>query len=319
MLTPKEIKERVKNKSWVSPFKRIVAVHDQKTKLVQIYEDHARGECRGAASWSAYHYKNTSKIVIDSWRDGARNIFLLKIGKDKVNLVPSFSSAGIEEVKIEKDEIKVTYIGLAGGGVGITLCRGLAKGVIGVKIHEEGGGDKVGKATLILPKMIKIHIGVDDTDKKGKGATWSLTNEIAYRLNKIKGIEYLNHTLVQLYPKTPNKTTNCVSTVLTFGVLPKKKEYLIKKFTKILSKETFSDDTGIAVFIGISIPEALVNYSNMARKKIVYISEALDIAKNVAVEIIKVTGENGIIGALAGLGYAEKIESAVIVENRKHY
>ena len=312
MLTPKQIKEKVKDKTWVSPFERIVAVHDQKNDLVQIYEDQARGECRGAAGWSAYHYKNSSKIVIDSWRDGARDIFLLKTGKDKVKLIPSYSSAGIEEVKIYEDEIRITYVGLAGGGVGITLCRGLAKGVNGVEIHAEGGGNKIGKATLILPKMTKIHIGIDDTDKKGRGATWSQTNEIAYQLNKEDGIEYLNHTLVQLYPRAPNKTTNCVSTVLTFGVLPSKKDHLIDKITKVLLKETFSDDTAIAILTGIIIPKELVDYADKARREIVTVKEALEVAKEVGVRIIKVTGDNGIIGALAGLGYAEKIEKAVI-------
>lgn len=58
MLTPQQIKQKVKDKSWVSPFKRIVAVHDKKNNLVQIYEDHARGMCRGAPGCSAYHYKN---------------------------------------------------------------------------------------------------------------------------------------------------------------------------------------------------------------------------------------------------------------------
>ena len=312
MLTPKQIKKKVMDKSWVSPFDRIVGVHDGKNNLVQIYEDHARGLCRGAAGWSAYHYKNTSKIVIDSWRDGARDVFLLKIGKDKVNLIPSFSSAGIEEVKIVEKEIQITYSALAGGGVGITLCRGLAKGVNGVEIHEEGGGNKLGRATLYLPKMIKIHVGIDDTDKKGKGATWSQANEIAYFLNKKDGIEYLNHTLIQLYPHAPNKTTNCVSTVLTFGVLPTKRQYLIDEIIKNLKKETFSDDTAIAILEGIEIPKKLVDYSDRARKEIVTVENALKVANETKVDIIKITGENGIIGALAGLGYSEQIEKAVI-------
>ncbi|UCE72993.1 MAG: hypothetical protein JSV56_08110, partial [Methanomassiliicoccales archaeon] len=165
MLKPSQIRKKVRNKLWVTPFDKIVAACDEKNSLIQIYEDHARGKCYGAAAWSAYHYKKTSSLVIDAWRDGPRDVFMLKIGTGKLKLIPSFSSAGIEQTELKGNECRITYVGLAGAGVGVTLCRGLAEGVKGVEIIEEGGGHKLGKAVLILPKMLKIHIGIDDTDK----------------------------------------------------------------------------------------------------------------------------------------------------------
>ena len=38
----------------------------------------------------------------------------------------------------------------------------------------------MGSATLTLPLHEKVTIGIDDTDNKDEGATWSLANEIGY-------------------------------------------------------------------------------------------------------------------------------------------
>jgi methanogenesis imperfect marker protein 11 len=311
MLTRSQIQNKVQNKSWITPFDKIIAVCDEKNKLIQIYEDHARGKCYGAAAWSAYHYKKTSSLVIDAWRDGPRDIFMLKIGIGKLNLVPSHSSGGIEQTRLIGDECHITYAGLAGAGVGVTLCRGLAEGVKGVEILEEGGGNKLGKAVLILPKMVKVHIGIDDTDCSDAGATWSLANELGVKAEKKPGIVYINHTLVQLFPMAPNKTKNCVATVLTFAVKPEKKDNLVKFISKSIMKETLSADTGIAVFEGIKIPEQLVKFADEVRTKLVKIEDTKKMAAKTGVDLIKITGEAGLVGAAGALGYAEKHEAAV--------
>jgi methanogenesis imperfect marker protein 11 len=314
MLTRDEILNRVKDKPWVSPFERIVGVYSASENLVQIYEYHARNACSGAAAWAVYHYKRTSALVVDARREGARDIFTLKPGKCDLNLKPSYSSAGIEDVELVEDKIHVTYAGLAGGGVGSTLCRALAQGVDGAEMHEEGGGDRLGRATLIIPMMIKIQVGVDDTDKPGAGATWSLANEIAFQVGEQKGIEYLNHTLVQLYPGTPEKTTNCVATVLTFAVTQDKLGWLKNELLRRFSEDTLSKHTGVAFWSGISIPDDLLLFSNQARKSIVTIDQAKKAAKDAGIDLQTVTGERGFIGAVAGLGYAERQEEAVRLE-----
>jgi methanogenesis imperfect marker protein 11 len=311
MLSRKEILEKVKEKPWVSPFEKIIGVFDESENLVQVYEYHARNVCYGAAAWAVYHYKQTSPLMLAARRDGARDIFTLRVGTSSLNLRPSFSSAGIEAVKLIDDKIHITYAGLAGGGVGSSLCRGLAGNVHGVEIHAEGGGDKLGKATLVIPKMMKLHVGVDDTDKPGVGATWSLANEIGCELDKEDGIEYLNHTLVQLYPGTPTKTTNCVATVLTFAVAINKMEYIQNKLKDQFKKLTLSEHTGLAFWSGISIPKALVQFSDQAREKVVTISEAQNVAQQVNITLLPVTGDRGLIGATAALGYSENQDSAV--------
>jgi methanogenesis imperfect marker protein 11 len=315
ILTREEIQARIKDKPWVSPFEKIVAIYDATEDLVQVYETHARNACYGAAAWAMHHYKRTSPLVLDAKRDGVRDIILLKPGSCELTLKPSYSSAGIEAVKVENNIVKITYAGLAGGGVGSTFSRALARGVKGAILHNEGGGDRLGRATLVLEPMKKLHVGLDDTDRTGEGATWSLANEIGYQLGSEEGIEYLNHTLVQLYPGTPEKTTNCVATVLTFAVMEDKLEYLRSELARRVRNQTLSEHTGLAISGTISIPEVLTQFSNKAKREIITIDQARATAKELGIELISVTGERGCIGALAALGYAERHEAAVQLES----
>jgi methanogenesis imperfect marker protein 11 len=314
MMTRDEILNEVKDKPWVSPFEKIIGLYSRHENIVQLYEYHARSTSYGAAAWAVHHYKRTSPLVVNAQRDGIRDIFTLNIGSGELKLQPSFSSAGIEAVKLDDDRIQITYAGLAGGGVGGTLCRALAQGVIGAQIHSEGGGDKLGRATLILPQMMKLHVGIDDTDKPGAGATWSLANEIGFELSKSDGIEYLNHTLVQLYPGTPEKTTNCVTTVLTFAVEPNKMQYLRENLVQHFTNNTLSDHTGLAFFENITIPEKLTDFSDLARKQVVTLDETIYLANNLGIDLYPKNGARGCIGAVAGLGYAENHEEAVKID-----
>jgi methanogenesis imperfect marker protein 11 len=296
---------------WVSPFQKIVGVVEEARGIAQIYEYHARGTCQGASSWVAYHYPRTSPIVKSAKSEGARNIFTLKLGSAKLKLEPSVSPAGIESAKVLGEDLKITYAGLAGGGVGIAKCRALAENLKDVRVISKGGGSKLGRAEYTLPLMEKVHIGIDDTDTKTTGATWSLANEIGWRASRKKGIEYLNHTLVQLYPGTPEKTKNCVSTVLTFAAAPHRKIELIQFIQKLLKDLTSSKHTGMAVWEGINIPRRLRYYSDDCRKGIVTLERTLELADDFDITLLEITGTRGLIGAAAALGYAEDHVKAV--------
>lgn len=296
---------------WITPFDKIVGVVEEKTRLVQVYEYHARGSCRGASAWVAYHYPRTGSVVKSARADGARSIFTLRLGRGELDLKPSVSPAGIESARIVDGELSITYAGLAGGGVGIARSRSLAKNISRVDISSPGGGSKLGSAKLLMPVMHKVHVGIDDTDSKETGATWSLANEIGWHASKKAGIEYLNHTIVQLYPMAPRKTKNCVSTVLTFGVKPPRKKSLIAFIRSQLEKHTVSNDTGMAVFEGIRIPRRLRKYSERCRNEIITHNDALETAGEVGAELQEITGKAGLIGALAAIGYAEEHDEAV--------
>ena len=306
IVTPDDLKERFKD-PWIAPYKKILTMVDE--DMVEIVEYHP---CIGGSQWMVYQYERSSDLVKSAERDGNKHTYLVKVGKTDLNLKPSFSAAGIEEVSVEGDEVKVTHAGLAGAGVGAAMCRGMAEGVKRVELYDIGGGSKVGRAAVVTPKLQKVVIGIDDTDTKEKGATWTLANNVGVELSK-KGFEYINHVIVQLYPHNPNKTQNCVAIALVFAVKPGERDKLIEEARELFKEHTLSQKTSMAILDGIEIPEKLREYAMATKKSMMSLEEAEKIAKELGIELIEVTGSHGKIGALAALGLYNDIEEAVKV------
>ncbi len=292
---------------WISPYEKVIAMTDG--NFIELHEFHARGKCIGGSAWETYHYPRVSDLVVSGRREGARNIFVLKKGRAELNLIPGIAGAGIESAKISDGFIEVTYAGLAGGGIAATVCRGLAEGVDGIEILSLGGGSELGKARIKLKKYSKVVIGVDDTDSSKGGATWALVNEIANRMDKLGLAHYLSHSIVQLYTKTPEKTTNCVSISVVFAT--DNTEKLISEFKKMLGKNTYSDETAMAVFTRIIPDDGLIDYAKNVKSRVVSIDEAYRTAEKHGVQLIPVTGERGVIGALASIPFADNPDEAV--------
>ena len=306
ILTPDDLKEKFKD-PWIAPYKKILTMVDD--DMVEIVEYHP---CIGGSEWMIYQYERSSDLVKSAKRDGNKHTYLVEVGKTDLNLKPSFSAAGIEEVLVEGDEVKVTHAGLAGAGVGAAMCRGMAKGVKRVELYDIGGGSKVGRAAVVTPKLQKVVIGIDDTDTKEEGATWTLANNVGMELNRI-GFEYLDHVIVQLYPHNPNKTQNCVAIALVFAVKPGEREKLIDKTREMLKKHTLSEKTSMAILDGVKIPEKLREYAMATKKSMMSLEEAEKVANEVGIELIEVTGSQGKIGALAAIGLYNDIKEAVKV------
>lgn len=306
ILTPKDLKEKFKD-PWIAPYKKVLTMVDK--NMVEIVEYHP---CVGGSQWMVYQYERSSDLVESAKRDGNKHTYIAKVGKTDLNLKPSFSAAGIEEVSVEGDEVKVVHAGLAGAGVGAAMCRGMAEGVKRVELHDIGGGSKVGRAAVVTPKLQKVVIGIDDTDTKEKGATWTLANNIGVELSKM-GFEYIDHVIVQLYPHNPNKTQNCVAIALVFAVKPGEREKLIEQTRKMLKKHTLSEKTSMAILDGIKIPEKLREYAIATKKSMISLEEAEKAAEEIGIELIEVTGPQGKIGALAALGLYNDITEAVKV------
>ena len=306
ILTPKDLKNKFKD-PWIAPYHKVITMVDD--DLVEIVEIHP---CIGGSEWVVYQYKKSSDLVLKSKRDGNKHVFLVKKGKTDLKLKPSFSAAGIEEISVENNEVKVVHAGLAGAGVGAAMCRGMAEGVKRVELYDVGGGSKLGKAAVITPLMEKVVIGIDDTDTKEEGATWTLANNVGVELSQM-GFEYLDHIIVQLYPHNPNKTQNCVAIALVFAVKPGQRDNLIEKTAELLKKSTLSNKTSMAILDGIKIPEKLRKYSDAAKKSMITVEEAEKVAKDLGIRLVEVTGTQGKIGALAALGLYDDLKEAVKV------
>ena len=306
ILTPDDLKDKFKD-PWIAPYKKVLTMVDG--DRVELVEYHP---CVGGSEWMVYQYKRSSNLVLSSKRDGDKHTYLLQVGKSDMNLKPSFSAAGIEEVSVEGDEVRVVHAGLAGAGVGAAMCRGMAEGVKRVELYDVGGGSKVGRAAVVTPRLEKLVIGIDDTDTKEEGATWTLANNIGMELAQM-GFEYLDHVTVQLYPHNPNKTQNCVAIALVFAVMPGERDKLIEKTRQLLKKHTLSNKTAMAVLDGINIPDKLRSYAERAKKSMIYLDETQKVAEEVGVQLVEVTGAQGEIGALAALGVYDDIKEAVKV------
>ncbi|ENN96022.1 methanogenesis marker protein 11 [Methanocaldococcus villosus KIN24-T80] len=282
-------------------YKRIIALVDEPLKRVELIEEHP---CPNGNEWMIYQYKRTSPLIISAWREGNKHHFLVKIGKERLNLIPSLAAAGIEEVYVEGDRVHIIHAGLAGAGVGVELRKG-AENVIEAKIIEKGGGSKLGKGEIVTRKMYKVIVGIDDTDTKDEGATWLLAHKIGLEIEKMGLGYYLDHTTVQLYPKNPEKTQNCVSIALSFAVFPEYRYKICKSIKKLLKENTLSDNTAMAIYYGLFPSKSLKLFALKAKKEIVSLEEAKLVALRNNVDVIEITGEKGIIGAVAALGLAE--------------
>lgn len=310
ILKPEDLKEKYDD-PWIAPYEKEITMVDGDT--VEIVEYHP---CISGSNWLVKQYEHSSPLIIKASRDGNKHDFICKIGKSPLKLKASYNAAGIEEVSVDGDEVKVTHAGLAGAGVGAAMCRGMGDGVKYIELLEEGGGSKLGKANVVTPKMEKVVIGVDDTDVKDKGATWTMAHNMGIEL-KNEGFEYLDHVICQLYPKNPHKTQNCVSIALTFAVKEEDKNKLINRVIEILKRDTLSDKTSIAVKTGIGIPDKLREYAHKTKTGMMDVETAEKIADELGIDLIAVTGDHGKIGALAACGLYDDPDEAVKIYSRE--
>ena len=310
ILKPEELKEKFSD-PWVAPYKKVLTMVDG--DKVEIVEYHP---CISGSHWLLHQYKNNSELIDDAYRDGNKHVYSCHVGSAPLDLKASFNAAGIDEIQVIDDEVKVTHAGLAGAGVGAGMCRGLGEGVKYIELIKSGGGSKEGRATVVTPKLEKVVIGVDDTDVKDAGATWTMAHNLGVELAS-EGFEYLDHIIVQLYPHNPHKTQNCVSIALTFAVESEKKEALIERTIEILKRDTLSDKTAIAILEGLEIPEKLREYSIATKSGMMDVETAEATAEELGIDLIAVTGEQGKVGALAALGLYDDVEEAVKAYDKK--
>jgi methanogenesis imperfect marker protein 11 len=285
------------------PYKGIYAVADRNNKCVEIME---HSNCYGGSAWALYHYSK-SPLVIKSRSVGDMMRYLVHVGKSNLALQSSTAAAGIESVIVNGDEIEITYSGLGGGGVGATTCRSCANGVIRSNISESGGGKRA-SGTIVVPRRERILVGMDNTDSKEVGATWTLAHNIGAAVDSLEH-KYISHTLVQLYP-VPDKTQNCVATVLEFACMGGAKEELLAKIKEGLLKYSVSPETGMVALTDFDA-SSLMEYSRLCRSKMISKELTLETAAQNGVEIC-IDGK-GIIGALAALPWFSRNDESVFL------
>jgi methanogenesis imperfect marker protein 11 len=311
--TPGSLRSLLKSKKWIMSYNSLYGIYDERSKKVMYIENYGPHNGFFIEGWRALHFTQTSSLVERGYREGGSTIFVVKQGKAKLNLIPSFAPIGIEECRVAKNEIDITIAGFGGGGVSASFSRGMAQGVKKVAVLEEGGGTKYGKGRITLPMSSMVLLGIDDTDNNIEGATYSLAHNIALDIAKKYSVFYAIHNNIQLFPYNPHKTRNCMSTVIGFIYQGKtKRDKIVREFAKQLKKYTVSEKTSMAVFDGFFIPEKLSAFCRSVKyTQITSLDELRKVSQETGVELHVITGEMGLIGAVAALGYYDNPEMAV--------
>jgi len=283
------------------PWITAVASHDgMQVELIECFD------CVGGAMWVKKHYAS-SPLVRSVRTVGSTNRYILDVGEVDLNLQGSVFPAGISAVSVAESTIRISYLGMGGGGVGATICRATAQGVLS-STYDESGGGKVAGSTISLPRLSRILIGVDDTDTPDRGATWTLVHNIARSIAENKGLNgvhrYLSHTIVQLFPVV-FRTKNCVGVVAEFAT--DNPEEIIRQFKSLLEKYTLSDETGMAVYTGHS-PDELQEFGEKVKRGEVDPGEAATLASD---NLKIILNGRGITGAIAAIPFYTRYDEAL--------
>lgn len=291
---------------YVIHYPRIVAVADESGRSVELVEFF---DCIGGAMWSKCHYVK-SPIVEGVRCLGSTMRYTLKTGTVDLELEGSRFPAGISACTVDDKEIAITYIGMGGGGVGAASCRSDAAGVLRSRSDPAGGG-RVAGATIWLPRMQRVLIGVDDTDTPEEGATWTLVHNIARTVEDEHSV-YLSHTIVQLFP-VPYRTKNCVALVAEFAT--NNPEGLVARFRQLLEQYTLSKKTGMAVYTGFTPSEELLAYGRKVKRGEVDYGLLASIQDP---HLRIVMNGRGLVGAVAALPFFTRYEEALELCNGKN-
>ena len=153
--------------------------------------------------------------------------------------------------------------------------------------------------------MIKVHLGLDDTDSMRTGCTTYIGALLVEDLLKMgcKFIDYPN--LIRLNPNTPWKTRGngaiCLRIRCEENKIPDIIDISTKRIEQFSDFESENTNPGLAVLRG-NVPKELEKFAQKALWSIVKYSTALKLAKRFNIEVLGFKNGRGIIGALAAIG-----------------
>jgi methanogenesis imperfect marker protein 11 len=308
-LSPDDVKQRF------GPLfsKKFLVMVDERAGIAEIIE-----QClaRGTIEWDAMNRYRAGGVVTGCLVEGTSMTLRTKLGYLPANFGAAADDIGgqaLEAVEVNGNEVITSWSGIAGAGVGVAACLPQAPGVLRSEYPTEDdlkvGGARTNRVHIISPKYEKVCFGIDDTDTKTEGATWVMALKCAESC-RTEGVEFLNMRLVQLNPKVPQKTTNCVGSALNFAVKPEKVAELQKYVGKFVEEHTFSNDTGIACFRGIDFMMDSPVFK-WVKTEIMTIEQAEREAMTLGIEFLDTNAKKGRIGALGAVLWGNRgIEAA---------
>jgi methanogenesis imperfect marker protein 11 len=296
-LTPEEVRKRF------GPMfsDRLITLVDEAAGKVRIIE---MCTAQGPVEWDAVNRWRAGGVVERIDVHGNWLIMDAVIGEREVRFGPVSEHTGgqaLKGVRIKNSIVETSWAGIAGASIGVGACLPQAKGVIKTEYENisDLGGSAESHVKIFTPEMRHLIIGMDDTDSSEKGATWALGLNLA---KAMPDAIFLQHKIVQLNHHAPHKTTNCTATAVSFAILPNKITGAVKFAEDFIEDATLSNQTSMAVWTGIEIPEEALRFGLKAKEIILTIEEADETAKKSGIELKEITGPRGKIGALAAIG-----------------
>lgn len=273
--------------------KRIFTNVDLDSGLAEIYH-----ECssEGAVIFCAFKHSKAGGAILESRYEGTFLRELAVLGEQR-EVTPGVSMA-VEKVVVSGGKVLQTIRAVGGPAHALTETMMFAQGVRELRVEP---GEGYVRGIIVTDCLEHLTIGIDDTDSAGSGATWALALSL---LKSLEGLaEGISHKVVLLNPNVKCKTAGNAASFIEVAAPPDRVSSLVGRAISIVEKETYSDNTAIAVLRGLTIPRELKVFANRVRRLEVTVREAEDAAKRAGVSVYEVTGKRGIIGAIASLAF----------------
>ena len=316
ILNPSQVKEKF------GPMfsQRFLTMVDNKKNIAEIIETCA---VKGTIEWDAVNRCRAGGAIQWCEVEGTTMTMRARLGKSPIKFGPTdieYGGQGLESVIVKDDTVRTRWAGCGGAGLGVAACLTQAPGVLYSDYPTDEdikvGGARANRVDIVTPLYEKVTIGIDDTDNKEGGATWVLALKASKVASAIEGVQSLNLRLIQLFPKSPHKTTNCVSSAITFAVRPDTVDSLVNSVVSTVKSETRSDKTGIAVYRGIGVPPALNLFGWEIKKRLVTVDAVEAQAQAAGIPFIDLfENHEGRIGALAAIALSEERTDAAALYN----
>ena len=263
---------------------------------VEIYHDCMSGAC---AAFCGYHHSLAGGVLESVHRDGT---LLREHGRTGVRdvMVGLFPLPAVGVTGIERDgDTVVQHVRCIGGpAYSLSDMMARAEGVLQVKTHQAG---PIVEGCVRTKALVKVTIGLDDTDSKEGGATFALALALLSHVTRLKGVLPISHHVAMLNPDVFIKTAGNSASFIEVAVEEESLLDLQEKTLRFMADESLSREWGIAIRSGLKIPDGLREYGRLVRNQVITRAVAEATAERFGITL---QGGNGVIGALGAVALA---------------
>jgi hypothetical protein len=262
----------------------------------------------GCAGFCEFHHKKAGGAALSVARDGMLLRERSKIGIFTPAPDLTNASVGLATIRREENAVIQTIHSVYGGpAYSLSAMMGQAKGVCGVIISSTDG---VVIGEVRTRALVHVTVGIDDTDRKGcGGATFALSQALMKYLTEGGGAIGIRHQVAVLSQDIEEKTAGNSCSFIELAVEPEMVTGLAAKISRFVEEESVSENWGIAIAQGLSVPVDLLRLASRIRRERVSREEVLVTAQKYGIEIF---GGRGVIGAIAAIALRTQSQEVLL-------